>query len=131
MTISEGKSGAGWPGPGSVGASGSGRPTAHDTATRMLAFSRARAQAFASHGMLINEVAWELLLGLFVAQERGRRLTVQRLCGDVALPAAVAVRWVRALRAHGLVGYDDQDGQAAGVRLTPAAETALRALIDG
>lgn len=131
MTISDGKSGAGWPGPGSVGASGSGRPTAHDTAMRMLAFSKARLQAFAPHDMMINDVAWDLLLGLFVAHERGRRLTVQGLCGEVPLPDAVAVRWVRALRANGLVGYDDQDGPAAPVRLTPAAETVLRGLIDG
>jgi hypothetical protein len=130
MTISQGKSGAGWPSPGSLGASGSGRPTAHDTATRMLAFSKARLQAFAPHGMVINDVAWELLLSLFIAQERGRRLTVPGLCGEVPLSGAVVLRWVRALRAGGLIAYDEQDGTAA-VRLTPAAETVLRRLIDG
>ena len=124
--------GAGWLGSASLGAAGSGRPTAHDIATRMLAFSKARLGAFAPYGMVINDVAWDVLLILFVAQERGQRLSLRQACQDIALPFAVTLRWVRALHDSGLVAYDEQgEGMAAPVRLTPAAEGAMRGLLEG
>ncbi|MEG3088386.1 hypothetical protein [Sphingomonas sp. PB4P5] len=113
-----------------IGAAGSGRPTAHDIATRMLAFSQTRLAAFAAYDMVVNDVAWDLLLSLFIAHERGRRVTVQKLCDAVPLPGAVTLRWVLALRTSGLLRYNDQEGMAAQVRLTPAADGVVRGLIE-
>lgn len=129
--MSEGTGDGGWHGPGGLGAAGSGRPTAHDIAMRMLMFSKARLKAFAMHDVPINDAAWELLLGLFVAQERGQRLSLHKLCADVPLPAAVSLRWLRALQAAGMIQYDDRsEGMAAQARLTPVAEGVLRGLIE-
>ena len=97
----------------------------------MLAFAKARAVAFAAHDLPINDIAWEVLLGLFVAQEHGRRLTLQKLCDEMRAPTSATLRWVRALRASGLVHYDDQIGIIAPARLTPAGEGTLRGLIGG
>ena len=113
-----------------TGTTDGGRPTAYDTASRMLAFSNARLLAFERFGLVVNDIAWEVLLTLFVAQERGRRLSLHRLCDDISVPMAVAVRWARALRAHRLVDYEGMDGMVAQVRLTPAADAALRELIE-
>lgn len=120
-----------WIGEDALGASGAGRPTAHDRATRMLAFSQARIAAFAPFDLAITDIAWELLLALFVGQERGHRLSLRALCDTLDLPRTVSVRWLRALEAAGLLAYDDRvDGLSALVRLTPAAESALRGLIE-
>ena len=113
-----------------VGAAGSGRPTTHDIATRMLAFSKARLQAFQAYDIVINDIAWELLLGLFVAQERGQRIGIYQLCSDIPVHRRVSIRWLRALRASGLVEYDDLDGSTAQARLTRSADSALRHLIE-
>lgn len=122
--------GAGWHSPGKLGAAGSGRPTAHDIATRMLAFNTARDAAFAPYGMVVNDIAWELMLRMFVAQERGVRLTVQQLCGDVATPRGVSLRWARALQANGLLDYDERAGLSAQVRLPVVAAQVLRQLLE-
>ncbi|MEN2787074.1 hypothetical protein ACFOKI_07855 [Sphingomonas qilianensis] len=122
---------AGWHGAERIGAAGSGRPTAHDTATRMLAFNTARLAAFAPHGLIVSDAAWDVLLALFVAQERGLRLTIATLCDELPMPRASTLRWVRALHASGLLQEDDRSaGLTAAARLTPAADAALRGLIE-
>lgn len=114
-----------------IGASGSGPPTAHDNASRLLAFSHIRSRVFEPYGLAVNDIAWQLLLALFIAQERGLRVTIYRLCDDVPVPKSVSVRWLRALRGSGMIDYDDATfGLSASVRLTPAAEDSLRDLID-
>ena len=119
-----------WSGAAAPGASGTGRPTPHDVAVKMLAFSAARIAAFAAFDLAINDIAWELLLALFVAQERGVALSVYGLCDTIDQPKGVSVRWLRALRACRLVDYGDDTGRSAtAVRLTPAAADALRGLI--
>lgn len=121
-----------WAGAETLGAAGAGRPIAHDVAMRMLAFAQARIRAFAPFDLVINDVAWELLLALFVAQERGRRLSIAALCDTLDPPPTVSFRWLRALATAGLVDYDDNvEGQSSLVRLTPAADQALRGLIEG
>ena len=114
-----------------IGTSGSGRPTAQEIASRLLAFSRIRERVFKPYGLAVNDIAWQLLLVLFVAQERGSRVNVYRLCEDVPVPKGVSVRWLRALRTSGMIDYDDMSfGSSAPVRLTPAAEDSLRDLIE-
>jgi phosphatidylserine/phosphatidylglycerophosphate/cardiolipin synthase-like enzyme len=110
---------------------GNSRPTAQDIASRLLAFSQIRRKVFEPYGMTVNDIAWQLLLALFVAQERRRRVDIYRLCDDVPVPKTVSVRWLRALRSSGMIDYDDRSaGLSALVRLTPAAEDSLRDLIE-
>lgn len=117
--------------PDAIGVRGSARRPLHDIAFRLLAFSRLRARVFEPYGMAVNDIAWQLLLALFVAQERGARTNLYRLCEDVAVPKGVSVRWLRALRSSGMIDYDDAlHGLSAPVRLTPAAEDSLRDLLD-
>ena len=121
-----------WIARGPSDASGTGPPTGLDVAARMLAFAQARSAAFAPFDLIVNDIAWELLLASFVAQERGQPVSIAALCDTLDLPRMVPVRWLRALGAAGLIDYsDEKDGQSALVQLTPAADQVLRQLIEG
>ena len=107
------------------------RPTAHDIAARLIAFSEVRTKVFEPFAMPVNDIAWQLLLRCFVAQERGLRTSVYRLCDEMSVPKSVSVRWLRALRGCGMVEYDEDSGElSAAVRLTTRAEDVLRDLLD-
>lgn len=117
--------------PDEIGVPDVDRPTAHDIAARLLAFSEVRLKVFEPYGMTVNDIAWQLLLRCFVAQERGVHTTIYRLCDELSVPKSASVRWLRALRSCGMVDYHDEAiGLSATVRLTPAAEHSLRDLME-
>lgn len=113
------------------GAADTDRPTAHDIAARLIAFGEVRTRVFEPFAMPVNDIAWQLLLRCFVAQERGLRTSIYRLCDDMSVPKSVSVRWLRALRGCGMVEYDEEAGAlSAAVRLSTKAESVLRDLLD-
>ncbi len=117
--------------PDERGPSDVNRPTAHDIAARLIAFGEVRTKVFEPFGMPVNDIAWQLLLRCFVAQERGLRTSIYRLCDEMPVPKSVSVRWLRALRGSGMVEYDeDASGLSATIRLTTNAEGSLRDLLD-
>lgn len=70
-------------------------------ARRLLAAQRARDAALG--GDLFRDVPWEVLLGLFVAQEEGRHVSPTFLYTEAGVSPAAARRWVKALEKQGLL----------------------------
>jgi DNA-binding MarR family transcriptional regulator len=52
---------------------------------------------------LFREPAWDMLLELYSAYERGERLSVSALCYASGVPVTTALRQLRQLEKHGLV----------------------------
>jgi hypothetical protein len=93
-------------------------------ARRLLAAQRERDAALGT--ALFRDIPWEIVLGLFAAQEEGRHVSPASLFDDARVPAATARRWVRALEKQGLVvriGDAADDGRA---HLYLTGETARR-----
>jgi DNA-binding MarR family transcriptional regulator len=70
-------------------------------ASRILAARQQRRKYFSPE--IFGEPAWEMLLALYVAEERGPRLTVTRLCHNSGFPLTTALRWLHFLEAEHLV----------------------------
>ena len=69
---------------------------------------------------LFGEPAWDILLDLFVAGERGNRVAVTSACIGSGVPSTTALRWLSVLETRGLIEreYDNQDARRSFVRLT-------------
>lgn len=70
---------------------------------------------------IFADPAWDILLDLFIAAERGRRVSVSSACIGAAVPATTALRHLSALAKHGLVSRDssESDFRVSWVALTP------------
>lgn len=92
-----------------------------DLARRLLAERARRAQFFA--GDLFAEAGWNIMLDLYVARHRARRVTVSDACLGSGAPHATANRWLQKLVDAGLVcrDCDKTDGRRVFVDLTPDA----------
>lgn len=92
-----------------------------DLARRLLAERARRAQFFATD--LFAEAGWNIMLDLYVARHRDRRVTVSDACLGSGAPHATANRWLQKLVDAGLVCRDSDktDGRRVFVNLTPDA----------
>ena len=74
-------------------------------------------------GVCFGEPAWDMLLDLYVSQERSAGLSVSNLCDASGVPATTALRWIALLVKSGhLVKSDDpEDRRRSLVCATPAA----------
>ena len=77
---------------------------------------------------LFSDPAWEMLLELFHAEIRHRRVSMSEICRGPAASTSTAMRWLKALESHGLVlrRADSDDVESESVELTPAGSAALR-----
>lgn len=116
-------------------ASDNDRPSRiHGTATSLtenfIRLRRQRDKIFG--GSLFADPAWDMLLDLFVAQEKGLRpVSTSSLCIASAVPATTALRWIETLVQQGLVSRhaDPKDGRRVFVRLTDEAWQKMRDLL--
>jgi len=78
---------------------------------------------------LFGEPAWDILLDLFIAAERGLDISVTSACIAADVPSTTGLRWLHILEGEGLVKSeaDTQDGRRRFIRLTPDAHTRMRA----
>lgn len=82
-------------------------------------------------GAVLSEIAWNVLLALFVADADGRRMTGYELLEVAEAPAATGERWIRALHVEGLVVGDGTGNLDDLIGLTPAGISAVEAcMID-
>lgn len=88
--------------------------------------ARSRRQNFLS-SELFGEPGWDMLLALFIAEPKGRRLTVSNLCAASWCPDTTALRWIERLGQLDLVRRTKSpfDGRVFFVDLQPAARTAI------
>jgi hypothetical protein len=92
-----------------------------DLAHRLLAERARRAQYFATD--IFAEAGWNIMLDLYIARHRQRRVTVSDACLGSGAPHATANRWLQKLVEAGLVVRDSDktDGRRVFVDLTPDA----------
>lgn len=70
-------------------------------ASRILAARQERRKFFSPD--MFGEPGWEMLLVLYVAEEREPRPTVTKLCQNSGFPLTTALRWLHFLEADHLV----------------------------
>lgn len=82
---------------------------------------------------LFGEPAWDILLDLFIAKSRGRRVSVTSVCIASQVPATTALRWIGLLQSEGIIvrDNDNDDRRRAFLRLSESGEKAVaRCLIE-
>ena len=84
-------------------------------------------------GESFGEVAWDMLLHLFVAQAENKRVNVSSLCIASGIPAATALRHVRHLVDHGLIDReaDADDHRRVYLQLPDKTRTAIASILTG
>ena len=85
-------------------------------------------------GVSLRDSAWDILLGLLIAEVEGRRVSVSSACIAARLPATSALRQVSMLEAAGLIERQPgvEDRRRTYVRLSGSAQAMmLRYFEDG
>ena len=83
---------------------------------------------------LLGEPAWDMLLDLFVATVRGKRVRTTSACLAARSPGSTGLRWLAALEAHGLVERHGEPGdrRVKLIRLTRQGYQLMRRyLVEG
>jgi DNA-binding MarR family transcriptional regulator len=98
-------------------------------ARKLLRERRRRDQALGSG--LFAEPAWDMLLELFVAHERGEHLKVASLCAAAGTSATAAYRWILVLEKRGHVVRigDPEERRRMHVYLTGGTARKMRSLL--
>jgi hypothetical protein len=98
------------------------QPSAAELAQKAYRDRRRRAEVFGDE-TLFGEPAWDILLDLFVAGERGKRVAVTSACIGSGVPSTTALRWLNVLELRGLIEREDDnsDARRSFVRLTAKA----------
>lgn len=106
-----------------------GPPDPAATAEALLAARRVRGEALGPN--LFADPAWDLLLALFAAAERGESLSVSRLCAAAGVAQTTALRWLEQLEAARLIsrGVDSADARRTLIALAPDAREKMRGLV--
>lgn len=104
-------------------------PAAATTAQALLRWRRLRDRSLGSE--LFRDPAWDMLLDLYVAAERGRKISVSSACGASNVPTATALRFLAKLEKMGAITRipDGVDGRTVHVELTPETLEKLTGLL--
>jgi DNA-binding MarR family transcriptional regulator len=112
----------------------SAEPPAAPSAAAIEDLMRARARrAKFFNPRLFADPAWDMLLELFAAELRQKKLAVTSLGIASGVPPTTALRWMSALQHEGLVERqnDPLDGRRVFVSLTPAGLQAMEHYFAG
>jgi DNA-binding MarR family transcriptional regulator len=92
---------------------------------------RAREPFFGANADLFGEPAWDILLDLYIAHERGVETFVSDACIGACVPPSTAIRWLAILEERGLIERDADpfDARRRSVRLTRRAREVLTAYL--
>jgi DNA-binding MarR family transcriptional regulator len=100
-------------------------------AEQCLRLRRQRDKIFGS--VFFGEPAWDILLDLFLAREKGLRpVSVTSLCIASAVPSTTALRWIGVMVQEGLLVRDSDplDRRRVFIRLTDAAWQKMHDLLS-
>jgi DNA-binding MarR family transcriptional regulator len=80
---------------------------------------------------LFRDPAWDMLLELFMAHERGEVLTITSLCYAAGVPLSTGTRQFQRLEDHGLTSREDyrEDTRCSIARPTTKAVTSIASLV--
>lgn len=102
-------------------------------AERIYRFRRMRDRRLEEAGAseLFREPAWDMLLDLYIAQAKGRAISVSSLCIAACVPGATGLRWIALLVERGLVERraDPKDRRRTFIGLTASAVQILTGLL--
>jgi DNA-binding MarR family transcriptional regulator len=81
---------------------------------------------------LFSDPAWDILLDLYTAEDRGERVKITSLIGATAIPHSTIIRWARIMTQEGLLvrQKDPRDGRRIYVRLSPEARDLMEAYFE-
>lgn len=98
----------------------------HDRIANARNMLLARRLRTATFGHKLAEPAWDMLVVLYVAENRDESVTTSSLVLQTDVPATSAVRWIHVLEADGYVAESSAASRGAGVvRLLPKARELL------
>lgn len=94
--------------------------------------SRQRRAAVFQSNDLFGEPAWDILLGLYVAEDAQLKLSVTELCDVAGVPPTTGLRWIEKLEKEGWVYRepDPVDRRRFWVLLTERASTLMRGYLE-
>lgn len=109
---------------------GPSSPDLLNAARTLQAMRRLREEAFGAD--LFGEPAWDVLLGLFIALEEGRKLSMTSVAVLSRVPAATAMRHIVQLEQAGFVRRADRAGdrRSRAIELTDAGRTAIERVLS-
>ncbi|HEX8381809.1 MAG TPA: MarR family winged helix-turn-helix transcriptional regulator [Sphingomonas sp.] len=107
-------------------------PTHLERAETLYRQRQARHRAFPGQSRLFREPAWDMLLDLFIAREKGQTISVTSACGGANVASTTGLRWLGNLERQSLVRCwrDGADNRRRLVELTPEAEAAMRSYLE-
>ena len=108
------------------------QPSYAERAAALYEQRRLRQRLFRHPDGLFQEPAWDMLLHLFVQQERGERVPISNLSNASCVPQTTALRWIKVLEREGLVrcGQSRSDARVRYVVLTPHAQDIMLRYLD-
>jgi DNA-binding MarR family transcriptional regulator len=106
--------------------------TALERAQALYDLRRARDTFFGCNADLFSEPAWDILLDLFIAHERGIRVSVGSACIGACVSQSTGLRWIATLEHRGMVKRESDalDGRRTFVSLTPEARLTLVSYLE-
>ena len=99
-------------------------------AARLLKIRSMRAELLGA--AIFQDLAWDMLLDLYVREAEGRRVSVTSLTIASGGAPTTALRHLHKLLAHGLVTRQDdaEDGRRSWIALTPATRAGMMDLME-
>lgn len=93
---------------------------------------RTRSACFGSATGLFQEPAWDMLLHLFIQQERGERVPISNLSLASCVPQTTALRWIKVLEKEGLICSwpSKSDARVRYIGLTPETHARMIHYLD-
>lgn len=81
---------------------------------------RRKRDAAANRKGLFGEPGWDILLDLYIAEQRRSEIQVSSVCLDASVPSTTILRWIARLEREGLIYRvsDNSDARRRYVRLT-------------
>lgn len=99
-------------------------------ATAISKSRKARCELFGTD--LFADPAWDILLGLYIAELRGTRISTTSLCSQAGVPQTTGLRWLGHLQKVELVSGAtcEHDGRVQWRSLTPKGSRLMREYLD-
>lgn len=93
---------------------------------------RRKRDAAAERKGLFGEPGWDILLDLFIAEQRRSEIQVSSVCLDASVPSTTILRWIARLERDGLIYRvaDNNDARRRYVRLTDNGRAMMRSVFD-
>ena len=96
-------------------------------AEALYSIRRDRAENFGNR-QLFGEPAWDILLDLYIAQTRGKMVSVSSACIASGVPSTTALRYLAVLEEEGMIErqHDPADARRSWIKLTLRGAKAVR-----